>query len=124
VIPFQVNGVPHAKVAAILGFEGGIGVRNGCFCAHPYVLRLLGVEGEAYEVHRAHVLAKDRSQLPGFIRASFGCYNNFNDIDRLTEMLERITQGDYSDDYLVEKSTGSYWPAGYDPHSLDSVFHF
>ena len=33
----------HALVAAILGYEGGIGVRNGCFCAQPYVVRLLGV---------------------------------------------------------------------------------
>jgi cysteine desulfurase/selenocysteine lyase len=46
VIPFQVEGVPHAKVAAILGYEGGVGVRNGCFCAHPYVLKLLGINGK------------------------------------------------------------------------------
>jgi Aminotransferase class-V len=35
VIPFNLDGVPHALVAAILGYEGGIGVRNGCFCAQP-----------------------------------------------------------------------------------------
>ncbi|NIV93017.1 aminotransferase class V-fold PLP-dependent enzyme, partial [candidate division KSB1 bacterium] len=35
VISFNVDGLPNAKVAAILNYEGGIGVRNGCFCAHP-----------------------------------------------------------------------------------------
>ena len=30
-----LDGVPHGLVAAILSAEHGIGVRNGCFCAHP-----------------------------------------------------------------------------------------
>src|SRR5204863_3745031 len=33
--PFVVDGVPHALVAARLSAEFGIGVRHGCFCAHP-----------------------------------------------------------------------------------------
>jgi selenocysteine lyase/cysteine desulfurase len=36
VIPFNLAGVSHFLLAAILGYEGGIGVRSGCFCAHPY----------------------------------------------------------------------------------------
>ena len=43
VIPFNLDGVPHGLVAAILGYEGGIGVRSGCFCAHPYVVHLLNL---------------------------------------------------------------------------------
>jgi cysteine desulfurase/selenocysteine lyase len=39
-IPFNVQGMDHYKVAAVLSFEGGIGVRNGYFCAHPYILYL------------------------------------------------------------------------------------
>ena len=39
----HVDGVPHALVAARLSAEYGIGVRHGCFCAHPYLLRLLGL---------------------------------------------------------------------------------
>jgi selenocysteine lyase/cysteine desulfurase len=31
-----VEGIPHALVAALLSAEHGIGVRHGCFCAHPY----------------------------------------------------------------------------------------
>ena len=40
-IPFNLEGVSHFLLAAILGYEGGIGVRSGCFCAHPYVVHLL-----------------------------------------------------------------------------------
>ena len=32
VIPFNLAGVSHFKLAAILGYAGGIGVRSGCFC--------------------------------------------------------------------------------------------
>ena len=43
VIPLNVDGLPHHLVAAVLGYEYGIGVRNGCFCAHPYLLQLMNV---------------------------------------------------------------------------------
>ena len=43
---FTVEGVPHALVAARLSAEYGIGVRHGCFCAHPYLLRLLGLSDD------------------------------------------------------------------------------
>ena len=43
---FVVEGVPHALVAARLSAEYGIGVRHGCFCAHPYLIRLLGLSAD------------------------------------------------------------------------------
>ena len=43
VAAFTVEGMHHGLVAARLSAEFGIGVRHGCFCAHPYLLRLLGV---------------------------------------------------------------------------------
>ena len=44
VLAFNLSSAPHALVAAILGYEGGIGVRSGCFCAQQYVSLLLGLE--------------------------------------------------------------------------------
>jgi cysteine desulfurase / selenocysteine lyase len=35
VIPFTVDGLEHGLVAAVLGYEHSVGVRSGCFCAHP-----------------------------------------------------------------------------------------
>lgn len=122
VITFQVNDIPHSKVAAILGYEGGIGVRNGCFCAHPYVLRLLDVSEKEVRVHKEHILRHDHSMLPGLVRASFGCYNTLEEVDYLAEMIGRIAMGDYQGDYVMNKATGDYIPRGFDPAILDDYF--
>jgi cysteine desulfurase/selenocysteine lyase len=74
VIPFNLDGHSHFEVAAILGYEGGIGVRSGCFCAHPYVVHLLGETSETTAEWRRQILAGNKAEMPGMIRASFGCY--------------------------------------------------
>jgi selenocysteine lyase/cysteine desulfurase len=43
VVAFTVEGVPHETVATILDREAAIAVRNGCFCAHPYLRLLIGL---------------------------------------------------------------------------------
>jgi selenocysteine lyase/cysteine desulfurase len=35
VVAFTMAGIPDGLVSAVLSCEWGIGVRNGCFCAHP-----------------------------------------------------------------------------------------
>ncbi|MEI6308714.1 MAG: aminotransferase class V-fold PLP-dependent enzyme [bacterium] len=114
VIAFNLEPIPHAKVAAILSFEGGIAVRDGCFCAHPYVIELLGVDRQVFDAFKERALHHDRSTLPGLVRASFGCFSNEEDVDRLVEMLERIEAGDYRGDYRCQTSSGSYFPVGVD----------
>lgn len=42
VLTFTLRGIGYARLAAALSAEHGIGVRHGCFCAHPLVSRLLG----------------------------------------------------------------------------------
>ena len=44
VLSFNLTGIPHGVVSAVLNAEAGIATRNGRFCAHPYVHRLLGIE--------------------------------------------------------------------------------
>ncbi len=112
VIPFNLEGHSHFEVAAILGYEGGIGVRSGCFCAHPYVIHLLGVPDEETAVWRRQMLAGDKTEMPGMVRASFGCYNNTDDVDRMLDMLQRITHGEIQGKYQVDKATGEYAPVG------------
>jgi len=124
VITFQVKDVPHGKVAAILSFEGAIAVRNGCFCAHPYVIKLLGVSQDEYQRFHDEVVQKNKSTLPGMVRASFGCYNNTKDVDRLVEMIQRIIGGDYGGDYAVHVPSGSYYPRGFELHSVGKYFNF
>jgi selenocysteine lyase/cysteine desulfurase len=125
VIPFSLDGITHGKLAAILGYEGGIGVRNGCFCAHPYILHLLGVTDSEYRHYHDQVLDHDRSDMPGLVRMSFGCYNNTADVDHLVGMLQRIASGDYQGDYIVDRRSGSYYPRGFQPQAVrDQYFQF
>ncbi len=113
VIPFNLDGVSHFLAAAILGYEGGIGVRSGCFCAHPYVIHLLQLPNDRTSRWREQMLAGDKSEMPGMVRASFGCYSNTDDVDRLVEMLHRIARGDYHGDYVLDRASGEYTPRGF-----------
>ncbi len=69
---FVVEGVDHALVAARLSAEWGIGVRHGCFCAHPYLIRLLGLSPADVSAYRDQVRAGDHRFMPGAVRASCG----------------------------------------------------
>ena len=122
VITFNVAGLYHSLVAAILAHEAGIGVRSGCFCAHPYILRLLNVQDETYQVFRKRVLQHDRSELPGLVRVSFGCYNTVEDIDELVDWLARILRGTYQGDYVLDPRSGSYSPRGWTPTQVSAAF--
>ncbi len=115
VIPFNLQGYSHFLVAAILGHEYGIGVRNGCFCAHPYILHLLGLNQEEANEVRDQIQAGDRSDMPGLVRISFGLYNSTNEIDELIESLFHILRGDYAGNYLQDPASGEYFPEGWDP---------
>lgn len=114
-IPFLVEGKSHFLVSAILGHEYGIGVRAGCFCAHPYLLRLLNVDSEAARKVREKMLAGDRSDMPGLIRISFGLYNTTEEVDRLVEALEAIQRGDYHGRYTQDVASGEFHPEGWSP---------
>ena len=113
-IPFNIEGAHHYLVAAVLGYEGGIGVRSGCFCAHPYVVHLLDLPAEVRDSWKARVLAGDKSDMPGLVRASFGCYNTVDDVDRLIEMLDRVARGAYAGEYRLHAPSGEYEPTGWE----------
>ena len=123
VIAFNIDGMHHAYTSAIMGAEGGIGVRNGCFCAHPYVKQLLNVSPEQEAILAAEVLAGNKSNMPGMVRASLGCYNNESDIDVFIEMVERIVRGDHRGTYVQEKASGAFYAKGYNV-SFDKYFPF
>lgn len=113
VISFNIKNIPHALTASILNYEGGIGVRNGCFCAHPYVKELLGVGEEESRKLEEEILAGDRSNLPGAVRASFGIYNTIGEIDSFVEMLKKIASGNYQGEYVLDRQAGEYHPKGF-----------
>ena len=86
IISFNIDGLYHGTVATALSLEGGIAVRNGCFCAQPYIQKLLGVSLKDMEKYK-----NDESWLrPGTVRVSFGLYNDYNEINVLLELLNQI----------------------------------
>jgi cysteine desulfurase / selenocysteine lyase len=115
VIPLQLTNVPHFLAAAVLGYEFGIGVRSGCFCAHPYILHLLGLNREEATLVRQRMMAGDKSEMPGLIRASFGLYNTLEEVDALVAGLQRISAGEYQGIYSQDKASGEYTPSNWQP---------
>jgi selenocysteine lyase/cysteine desulfurase len=110
---FDVEDQPHALVAARLSAEFGIATRHGCFCAHPYLLRLLDLSEEEVASYRAHVLRGDRRTIPGAVRASAGINTTEADIDRLLEAVALIASGTTAPvSYEQDEHTGDWWPAG------------
>jgi selenocysteine lyase/cysteine desulfurase len=111
VATFAVDGVPHALVAARLSAEFAIGVRHGCFCAHPYLVRLLDLDPGAIAGYREAVAAGDRRSMPGAVRASAGINTAGDDVGRLVDAIAVIAAGDAPPvAYEQDVHTGDYWP--------------
>ncbi len=113
VIPLNLEGISHYLAAAVLGYEFGIGVRNGCFCAHPYILHLMGVDEEQARDVRRQILSCDRRSVPGMLRISFGLYNTLEEVETLAEALERIVSGKYAGKYVQDVASGAFEPEGW-----------
>ncbi len=121
VIPFNVKGLSHYLVAAVLGAEYAIGVRNGCFCAHPYILRLLDIAEPIAWSWRKQVVAGMRAHLPGLVRISFGCYNSHEEVDLLVAALNNIAAGEIAGDYEQDRATGTFRERTFQPE-MDAYF--
>jgi selenocysteine lyase/cysteine desulfurase len=115
VVPINIDGLSHFLVAAILGAEWGIGVRNGCFCAHPYLLHLLGRSAEESDRVRHDILENNRTDMPGLTRISFGLYNTAEEIDVLRQALINITRGKYYGRYVQDTQSGEYHAVNWKP---------
>ncbi len=108
---FTVEGMHHALVAARLSAEYGVAVRHGCFCAHPYVVRLLGLSEQMVHDYREEVLQGDHRHVPGAVRASAGLGTSGQDIERLVEAVTELAGGSPPPvHYRQDPSTGDYFP--------------
>ncbi|WP_187368801.1 aminotransferase class V-fold PLP-dependent enzyme [Baekduia soli] len=110
---FLIEGVPHALAAARLSAEFGVGVRHGCFCAHPYLQRLLGLDAAGTRRFRDAAVDRDRRGRPGAVRASAGIATTIQDVDRLLEGVAAVASGPPPVEYLRDAGTGEAWPAGF-----------
>ena len=90
VVAFNVTGLPHGLVAAYLNDFHNIAVRNGCFCAQPYVQVLLGVDRAQLDVCADDMAAGDRRRIPGMVRASLGVYSTREDVTAFIEAVAEL----------------------------------
>ena len=92
VATFNLAGYRDPLLAAVLSAEHGIGVRHGCFCAHPLMTHLLRVpDAESRRLH-AELRAGRQPLLPGAVRASVGLGSTVEDVDRLVRPLHEIAR--------------------------------
>lgn len=113
VATFTVDAVPHALVAARLSAEFGIGVRHGCFCAHPYLIRLLDLPEPEIQRYRDDLRRGDRRHIPGAVRASASVSTTGADIDRFLAAVRVVADGTEPPvAYRQDPTTGDYWPEG------------
>ncbi|MGW4405341.1 aminotransferase class V-fold PLP-dependent enzyme [Nonomuraea sp. NPDC004702] len=79
IVSFVVDGYSAREVAEALSGEYGIGVRDGKFCAHPFVRHLLGTSDGGCEDGTASA-----------VRASIGIGSTQEHVDRLIEALRDL----------------------------------
>src|SRR5665213_337608 len=116
VAAFTIDGVHHALVAARLSAEFGIAVRHGCFCAHPYVVRLLGMGAAEVDAYRTEVLNGDHRGIPGAVRASAGLGTSGDDIGALLAAVAELASGAPPPvPYEQDAATGDFFPVTDEP---------
>lgn len=86
IISFNIKDLPHGLIASALSYESAISVRSGCFCAHPYIQKLLGLSPEDIQKQIKTI----KSPYAGMVRVSFGLYNTKEEIDILVDKLWEI----------------------------------
>ncbi|KJE77124.1 aminotransferase class V-fold PLP-dependent enzyme [Ferrimicrobium acidiphilum] len=111
VVPFNLAAYDHSHLAAILSAEFGIGVRHGCFCAHPLILELLNVSDEQATSLREEIKTGNRPRLPGAVRMSIGVSTTRDDLDYLVNSLTKIANEGPSWTYAIDPNTGEFTPA-------------
>lgn len=86
IVVFNIEGMYNAEVAKLLADLRAIAVRQGAFCAHPYVKRLLNLTNSEAVRH----LVDSTCKMPGMVRASFGLYNSLREVDFFLNTVDLI----------------------------------
>jgi selenocysteine lyase/cysteine desulfurase len=90
ILSFNVDGLHHELVAALLDHLFGIQARAGCSCAGPYGHRLLGIDDERSDRFRRLIHAGLLGVKPGWVRISVPYYASQADVEFLLSAVETI----------------------------------
>jgi selenocysteine lyase/cysteine desulfurase len=90
ILSFNVQGLHHDLVSALLDQLFGIQNRAGCSCAGPYGHRLLGIAGERSERYRRLIAAGVTGAKPGWVRVSLPWYAAPEDVEFTMRAVEFV----------------------------------
>jgi selenocysteine lyase/cysteine desulfurase len=110
VLTFSLRGLGYAQLAAALSAEHGIGVRHGCFCAHPLVAKLLALDERTVADISTALRAGREPAMPGAVRLSVGLGTTGADIDRLVDAVEQIAMHGPRWSYRTSPDGSDCWP--------------
>jgi len=90
-LTFNIKGFDHGLTAAAINDYHNIQVRNGCFCAHPYVRELLKRELWEMDIDPDAPNAEgDIERKRGIARASLGLYTTRADLEALVAAIRDL----------------------------------
>jgi hypothetical protein len=110
----------HDQLAAILSAEHGIGVRHGCFCAHPLMIELLHIERAESDRLMSATRRGEHPRLPGAARISFGLGTTREDVELVATALEAIAADGPRWSYRQDPTTDE-WEPDPDPRVFPSL---
>ena len=94
ILSFSLKNVPHNLTAKLLAEYGGIGARNGCFCAHllvKHILKIHPIRKIGAKLISIVFPKFARNLLPGLVRVSFGIQNDEKEVRHLLNVLKKIS---------------------------------
>src|SRR5215472_12079355 len=90
ILSFNIEGLHHDLVSALLDHLFGIQNRAGCSCAGPYGHRLLGIDRSRSERYRVQIANGFLGIKPGWVRLSLPYYASEEDLDFILSAVEFV----------------------------------
>lgn len=98
IISFNIEGLHHDLVSALLDHLFGIQNRAGCSCAGPYGHRLLGIDRPKSERYRAQIARGVLGVKPGWVRLSLPYYASPEDLEFMLRAVEFVA--DHGEEFV------------------------
>lgn len=104
ILSFNIDGLHHDLVSALLDHLFGIQSRAGCACAGPYGHRLLGIGEETSERYRTQIQRGVIGVKPGWVRVSLPYYASPEDIEFVLSAIEFVA--DHGEQFVPAYTLG------------------
>src|SRR5260370_28348175 len=98
ILSFNIEGLHHDLVSALLDHLFGIQNRAGCSCAGPYGHRLLNINRAQSETYRKQIARGFLGIKPGWVRLSLPYYASASDLSFILEAIEFVA--DHGRDFV------------------------